>query len=126
MVGFRGPITKAKEYPKVEKDIQKLFREPTPGLWFHRLESVTNSSINSTIRILTQNIQTGLAKHGKDIGSSSLNLHICVLKYGFSLHTKINPKIITSLSVDCLTSVDYESFKREIGIGSRHSRAGNI
>jgi len=101
----KGMGLSRKKQETIQQDIQKLILEPVPGIWFHLLESVNNSSINNKIQVLSKNIQQALAENASEIASNSLIIHLCVLKHGFSLQTEINPKT-SSPAATCLSPVD--------------------
>lgn len=65
----------------IAKDMEKLAREPLPGLWFHLLEGVDNSTIGG----LLDAIATCGRQHFEDIDSASFTVHLCVLRHRFSI-----------------------------------------
>ncbi len=97
---FGGVGDAASGYPKIRKDLEKLFREPVWGHWFHVLESVDNGTINKLMSVLTDQIYK-VRKCESDIDACGLTIHICVLKHRFSLHKDL-PKDFspTELSVN--------------------------
>lgn len=65
----------------IAKDMEKLVREPVPGLWFHLLEGVNRNTIRQLLATLANKAQRDF----DDIESPSLAVHICVLRHGFSI-----------------------------------------
>ena len=79
----------SKDNPAIKKDVEKLLREPVWGLWFHILKGVNNSTINNLISVITRHICQVQEELDNDVEASGLTLHICVLRYGFSLQKDI-------------------------------------
>ena len=78
---YGGYSQDAKNLDPIYKDIEKLVREPVPGLWFHVLRGVTNQTINRLLDVLSNKDHY----HFEDIESPGITVHICVLKHGFSI-----------------------------------------
>ncbi len=94
----QGYTTKRKDTFDIDKDIQKLLREPVWGLWFHLLRSVDNSTLNGLFNVMNSKILK-VRKNFKDIETEGLTIHVCVLKHGFSLQKDIPLDGTTDLSV---------------------------
>lgn len=75
-----------KDNSSISKDIQKLLREDTHGLWHHLLISVNNKTIPNLINVISEQINEVINCHSIDIGSPGISIHICVLKHHFSIH----------------------------------------
>jgi len=85
----KGVSPSAQNHFPINKDLQKLLREPVWGLWFHLLESTNNSTINDLLSVMAEQICEGRRGFGEDVESPGLTLHICVLRHGFSIHKDI-------------------------------------
>lgn len=73
----------------IYKDLQKLLREPVPGLWFHLLESVDNSTIRGLTKVLADEMSRVEGDFANDLDCPELILHVCVLHHGFSVEQTI-------------------------------------
>ncbi len=75
----KGFSLERKNILSVSKDVQKLLREPEPGLWFHLLESADRTTVSKLLDVLKDCIKkTKMDIH--DIDSPEMTVHICVLK----------------------------------------------
>ena len=84
----RGKSAKANDLEPIRKDLEKLFREKTWGLWFHVLESVNSKTLSNLLEVLAK--QSCCVRGLKsDIESYGLTIHICVLKHGFSVQKNL-------------------------------------
>ncbi len=86
----KGASSKPKTHFKIYKDLQKLLRESTLGLWFHILESVNNSTIPNFFHVISEEIKCVYMNFEKEMVEKPLIFHICVLRHGFSLHKAVN------------------------------------
>ena len=73
---------------QIYKDVQKLLREPVWGLWFHLLEGTDNSTIKHFLNVMTEQIGR-VQRDFKDVDAPGLTLHVCVLRYRFSLQKDV-------------------------------------
>ena len=73
----------------LEKDLQKLLREPTSGMWFHILPAVDNSTVNKLFGAISKALVETMAKFINEIKQTELIFHLCVIKQRFSLHKHI-------------------------------------
>jgi hypothetical protein len=85
----KGYSTAAKSLFSLEKDIQKLLREPVPGMWFHVLGAVDNATLTTLLAALAKALFETSAKFKNDIRQTRLIFHLCVIKQRFSLHKHI-------------------------------------
>lgn len=82
----KGASTSARSSFSIEKDIQKLLREPVPGMWFHILESIDNHTIRKLFDVIAQCLFDTTNKFQGNIRKTHLIFHCCVLRHRFSLH----------------------------------------
>lgn len=82
----KGVSASAQDNFSIYKDVQKLLREPTWGLWFHLLEGIDNSTISKFLDVMVRQIAQVQSDFARDIETPGLSLHICVLRHRFSLH----------------------------------------
>lgn len=82
----KGVSASAQDNFSIYKDVQKLLREPTWGLWFHLLEGVDNSTIGKLLHVMESQIAQVQRDFASDIETPGLSLHIGVLRQRFSLH----------------------------------------
>ena len=68
----------------IYKDVEKLMREPTWGLWFHLLKGVNRSTIPNLLCVIAEQIAKVREAH-MDLEAPGLTIHICVLREKFSL-----------------------------------------
>ena len=85
----KGLSTSARSSFTIEKDIQKLLREPVPGMWFHILEAVDNSTILKLFDVIAKALFDTTINFKNDIQKTRLIFHCCVLRQRFSLHKRI-------------------------------------
>lgn len=90
-VEFKAKVisTSARNLFSIQKDVQKLLREPTDGMWFHILEAVDNSTIPKLFETLAQAIHETALKFQSDIQEKHLIFHLCILRQQFSLNQHI-------------------------------------
>ena len=86
----KGITSSAKNHLSIDKDVQKLLREPVWGLWFHLFEAVDNSTINSFLHVFNEGVKE-VNRTFQDIAAPGLSIHICVIKQHFSLHYDTTP-----------------------------------
>lgn len=85
----------------IGKDFQKLLREKPPGLWFHLLESVNNSTLPNLLEVMAEEVHKVLsAKTLFKIKSPTLLIHVCVLKHQFSIEKPFDVKQLRSSSLE--------------------------
>lgn len=90
-----GVSNAAVDNSPIYKDVKKLLCEPVWGLWFHLLESGSESTINKFLSVMVEQVgevrkESNEQKEPDDkIESPGSTLHICVLKHGFSLQKNI-------------------------------------
>lgn len=85
----KGASTSARSLFSIEKDIQKLLREPVPGMWFHILEAVDNSTILKLFGAVAKALFDITNNFQSDIQKTRIIFHCCVLRQRFSLHKPI-------------------------------------
>jgi hypothetical protein len=85
----KGVPPKVESHFSISKDIEKLLREPAPGLWFHLLEGVDNSTIPSLLPVIVSEMHFIYDKYSNSVPAPRLIIHICVLRHGLSLHKEI-------------------------------------
>ena len=85
----KGLSTSARSSFTIEKDIQKLLREPVPGMWFHILEAVDNSTILKLFDVIAKALFDITNNFQSDIQETRIIFHCCVLRQHFSLHKPI-------------------------------------
>ena len=99
-VEFKAKGIKANRKNKVpiQKDIEKLLREPVTGVWFHCLKGVKNSTLGNFWNAFVADLQTVILKPGVVIQSPAMLVHICVVRQRFSIRTLIDTNRLDSLS----------------------------
>lgn len=85
----KGFSTSAQNLFVIEKDVQKLLREAVPGMWFHILESVDNSTLGKTLGTLAASLHKTVDEYGNTLRDTELIFHFCVLRHGFSIHKSV-------------------------------------
>lgn len=106
-----GISTKAKTSFTIEKDIEKILLEPTPGCWFHLLKSVDNSTIIELIKVLERDIICIKDKFNQSINNNLLTIHICVLEQGFSITIQLD---VNTFNKDIFNDIDYCITRKEL------------
>ena len=86
----KGASRSARSQFSIRKDVEKLVREPSPGLWFHLLESVDNGTITKLLDVLTEAFPEVLRTVPPDAGAKPIIFHLCILKHGFSIHKTLD------------------------------------
>lgn len=82
----KGASASAKSKLSVSKDVEKLLREPGPGMWFHLFERVNNTSLPKLFQLITDEMRAAVEAFPDDVEAKKLVFHICVLEHGFSAH----------------------------------------
>jgi len=85
----KGFSTSARSLFSLEKDFQKLLREPITGMWFHILEAVDNSTILKLFDAIAEALYETADKFQNDVKETQLIFHFCILRQRFSLHKRI-------------------------------------
>ncbi len=90
----KGVSASARNLFSIQKDVQKLLREPTDGMWFHILEAVDNSTISKLFETLARALSETASKFKSYIQEKHLIFHLCILKQQFSLnkHIELSPE----------------------------------
>lgn len=73
----------------IEKDLQKLMREPITGMWFHIFETVNNLHILNLFDTITEALHKNIQNFKNDIKRTRLIFHLSILRQGFSLHKQV-------------------------------------
>ena len=84
-----GVSTDAADKSSIYKDVEKLLCERVWGIWFHLLDGVDKTTINKFLSVIVEQAGRVRKESNNKIESPGLTLHICVLRYGFSLHKDI-------------------------------------
>lgn len=93
-----GFTSRRKNLQSIAKDLEKLVREPLPGLWYHVLKGVNKNTISELLYVL--------GKEGRrefpDMDSKILTIHICVLQHRFSMQKSFSVPLPShdSFSID--------------------------
>ena len=112
----KGKSTSARSLFSIEKDIQKLLREPVAGMWFHILEAVDNSTLPKLFNAFSDSISNTTIKFKNEIEQNQIIFHFCVLKQHFSLHKhiKIDQGDHPAVSLKNKFSFDYRVNRSEV------------
>ena len=74
----------------VQKDIEKLLREPPPGYWFHTFDGVNSSTLTSAWRAFLVDIREVIQRLPVDqVAAKPLVFHACVLRHRFSVERRL-------------------------------------
>ena len=90
----KGVSTSARSLFTIQKDLQKLLREPISGMWFHILGAVDNATISKLFEAIVKAVSETAAEFQSDIQKKLLIFHFCILRQQFSLskHIEIDPQ----------------------------------
>jgi hypothetical protein len=74
----------------IQKDIEKLLREPSPAYWFHTFEGVNNATLRSAWRAFQADIREVIQRLPVDqVVAKQLVFHACVLRHRFSVERRL-------------------------------------
>jgi len=85
----KGVSTSAHNRFSIQKDIQKILREPIDGMWFHIIESIDNSTIPKLFETIAETVSESALEFQSEIQKKCLIFHFCILRQQFSLHKHI-------------------------------------
>ncbi len=85
----KGASTSARSLFSIQKDLQKLLREPIPGMWFHILEAVDNATISKLFGAIVKAVSETVVKFQSNIQKKLLIFHFCILRQRFSLNRQV-------------------------------------
>lgn len=85
----KGVSTSARNRFSIQKDVQKILREPIDGMWFHIIEAVNNSTIPKLFETISETVSESVLEFQSKIQKKRLIFHFCILKQQFSLHKHI-------------------------------------
>ena len=74
----------------IQKDIEKLLREPQPAFWFHTLKGVDRDTLNLAWRAFLADIRTVAQNLSpENVVAKTFVFHACVVRQGFSVEQKL-------------------------------------
>jgi hypothetical protein len=75
----------------IQKDIEKLLREPSPAYWFHTFEGVNNSTLTTAWRAFLADIGEVVQRLPVDqIVAKPFVFHACVVRHRFSVERRLS------------------------------------
>lgn len=75
----------------VQKDIEKLLREPSPAYWFHTFEGVNNATLSIAWRALVADIREVVQRFTVDqLVAKQFVFHACVVRQRFSIERRLS------------------------------------
>lgn len=125
----KGFSLNASDHSEITKDIQKLLREQCDGLWFHILESTSNTTITNLFKVFQSDMLDMYNEYKGDIDDKVIIFHICVLKHGFSVHKicEVNENSISLPSLNHFFQFDFHVSREElVNTGSNNGWNVNI
>jgi hypothetical protein len=86
----KGASSSARSQFSIRKDVQKLVREPSPGMWSHLLEAVDHGTIPKLLDVLEGAFTEVLQAVPAEASVKPIIFHLCVLEHGFSIHKSLD------------------------------------